>query len=216
MAAYAAVTLRERGIRKDVMDAGLRRHDGGGPGDGGAAIRSLQKFFCFFFSKKNSAFFLLPLLTACGFTPLYGDNDGAASPVSAQLEQVRVETITDRTGQLLHDTLQDDMQRDGTPETQLYSLTVTYTIDQISIGIQSDTSSTRTRFVAAADWTLSPIGDPTTTLAKGHASTEDAENIIDNQYFDTELETNTVNRQLADEIGAEITSQVAVYFKTHS
>jgi LPS-assembly lipoprotein len=70
--------------------------------------------------------------------------------------------------------------------------------------------------VATADWTLSPIGDPGTTLAKGHASTEDAENIIDNQYFDTELEENTVNQQLADQIAGQITGQVAVYFKTHS
>jgi LPS-assembly lipoprotein len=215
MAALAAMTWRGWEIREEDVDAGIRRHDDGGLRDGGAATRRKQKFFASFF-QKSSAFFLLPLLTGCGFTPLYGDGGAVGSSVSAQLEQVRVETIVDRTGQMLHDTLQDDMQREGAPATQLYSLNVTYEIDQDSIGIQSDTSSTRTRFVATADWTLSPIGDPGTTLAKGHASTEDAENIIDNQYFDTELEENTVNQQLADQIAGQITGQVAVYFKTHS
>jgi LPS-assembly lipoprotein len=155
------------------------------------------------------------LLAGCGFSPLYGD-DGAATPVSAQLEQVQVAQIPERTGQMLHDTLQDDMQRDGAPVAQLYTLTVDYNINQQGIGIQEDTSSTRTRFVATATWTLAPIGEPDKAMATGSATTEDAENVIDNQYFASELEDNTVNRQLADEIAAQITSQVAVYFKTHS
>ena len=69
------------------------------------------------------------LLAGCGFSPLYGD-DGAATPVSAQLEQVQVAQIPERTGQMLHDTLQDDMQRDGAPVAQLYTLTVDYNINQ--------------------------------------------------------------------------------------
>jgi LPS-assembly lipoprotein len=111
--------------------------------------------------------------------------------------------------------LQDQLQLAGAPVVQRYVLTVNYGIVSQGIGIQQDTASTRNRFVADASWTLSPIGDPAAKLASGQASTEDAENVIDQQYFAVTLETDTINQQLADEIAGQIAQQVAVYFKTH-
>ncbi len=152
-------------------------------------------------------------LAGCGFSPLYGDS--GATPVSAQLEQIRVENIPDRPGQILRDTLQDDLQRQGAPVTQLYALSVSYNVAAEGIGIQADTSSTRVRYVASASWTLTPIGQPGAAMATGQAISEDAENTVDNQYFAAELEANTINQQLADELAAQITDQVAVFFKNH-
>jgi LPS-assembly lipoprotein len=152
-------------------------------------------------------------LGGCGFTPLYGGNGGDA--VAPQMSQVEIGNIPERPGQMLRDTLQDDFYRQGAPVAQMYKLTVSYSIGQQGVGIQQDTSSTRTRFIATANWTLAPIGNPKAALTQGQASTEDAENVIDNQYFASELETDTVNQQLADQIAAQITTQVAVYFKTH-
>jgi len=159
-------------------------------------------------------FFLLLTLSGCGWAPLYGDS-GAGATVAGQLEQVRVENIPERTGQILRDTLQDDLQRQGAPVAQLYTLNVNYGIAAQGIGIQTDTSSTRVRFIASASWTLAPIGQPGVALAHGQAISEDAENTVVNQYFGQELETNTINQQLADELAAQITDQVAVFFKNH-
>jgi len=153
-------------------------------------------------------------LSGCGFTPLYGDA-GGATPLAAQLEQVQVENIPERQGQVLRDTLQDDMQRQGAPVTQLYALKVDYGVTEEGIGIQPDTSSTRVRYVALASWTLTPIGQPGVAMASGQAISEDAENTVDNQYFAAELENGTIDQQLADELALQITDQVAVYFKTH-
>jgi len=153
-------------------------------------------------------------LSGCGFAPLYGDS-GSGTAVAPQLEQVQVENIPDRPGQILRDSLQDDMQRQGAPVTQIYALSVSYNIAAEGIGIQADTSSTRVRYVASASWTLTPIGQPGATLASGQAISEDAQNTVDNQYFAQELATNTINRQLADELAAQITDEVAVYFKSH-
>ncbi len=152
-------------------------------------------------------------LGGCGFAPLYGG--AAGGDVAAQLEQVKIADIPDRTGQLLQQSLEAQMQIDGAPVSQLYLLSVNYNIDEQGVGIQQDTSTTRNRFVATAKWTLAPIGQPNTVLVKGQATTEDAENIIDNQYFTTELEGSTVDRQLADEIAGQITGQVAVWFRAH-
>jgi len=152
-------------------------------------------------------------LGGCGFAPLYGGDAGA--DVSARLEQVKIDRIPERTGQLLQESLEAQMQRDGAPVSQLYLLSVDYNINVQGIGIQQDTSSTRNRYVATATWTLVPIGRPNKVLVKGSATTEDAENVIDNQYFATELEQNTVNQQLADEIAGQIAGEVAVGFRAH-
>lgn len=151
-------------------------------------------------------------LAGCGFTPLYGGAGGAE--VQQQMDEVQVGLIPDRTGQLLRQSLQDQLQT-GAPTQQLYLLTVSYSIDTQGIGVQPDTSTTRNRYIATASWSLAPIGSPQTPLVKGQASTEDALNIIDQQYFALTLETNTVNQQLANEIAGQIATQIAAYFKTH-
>ncbi len=157
----------------------------------------------------------LPLaLCACGFTPLYGTGGGNAS-VADRLDQVQIANIPERTGQLLRQSLQEQFQAAGAPRVQRYTLNVSYNINTVATGEQQDTSVTRFRFAATANWWLSPAGAPASRLAAGQAVTEDALNIIDEQYFAQELETNTVDQQLADEIAAQITAQVAVYFKTH-
>jgi LPS-assembly lipoprotein len=156
----------------------------------------------------------LASLTGCGFTPLYGDNS-SDSNVEQKMGEVSVGIIPDRTGQLLRQALQDQLQIAGSPTQERYQLSVSYAILTQATGIQQDTSATRQRFTASASWALAPIGNPQNPLAKGLASTEDALNIIDQQYFQITLETNTVNQQLANEIATQISAQVAAYFKTH-
>jgi len=128
---------------------------------------------------------------------------------------VAVANIPERTGQMLRQSLQDQLQAAGAPTVQHYTLNVSYAIAGQSVGIQADTSATRVRLVATASWSLTPIGQPGKKLTFGQATTEDALNVIDEQYFAQDMESSTVNQQLADEIAAQITSQVAVYFKTH-
>jgi LPS-assembly lipoprotein len=153
-------------------------------------------------------------LAGCGFSPLYGAGPDSTA-VAQQLDQVEVANIPERTGQLLRQSLQDQLQAAGAPAVQQYSLNVSYSIAGESVGIQPDTSASRVRLIATATWSLTPIGQPGTKLTFGQATTEDALNVIDEQYFAQDLENNTVDQQLADEIAAQITSQVAVYFKTH-
>ncbi len=152
-------------------------------------------------------------LAACGFTPLYGGDGGAG--VQQRMNAVAVGIIPDRTGQMLREALQTQLDGGSAPEQELYVLSVSYSIATEGIGVQPDTSTSRNRFIATATWSLAPIGDPDRPLAQGHASTEDAANIIDQQYFALSLETDTVNQHLADEIAGQISTQLAAYFKTH-
>jgi LPS-assembly lipoprotein len=151
-------------------------------------------------------------LAGCGFTPLYGQ--GGSGGVAQRLDTVAVGNIPERPGQMLRESLETQLHTAGAPDRELYSLAVTYTINTAGIGVQQDTASTRNRLTATANWVLSPIGGGA-PLATGTATTENAANVIDQQYFALTLETSTINQQLADTIAAQITSQVAAYFNTH-
>jgi len=152
-------------------------------------------------------------LCACGFSPVYGGQDGAIA--STQLDEINVRNIPERPGQILRDSLETKLHAAGAPTTELYSLNVTYSIVSAGIGVLEDTSTTRNRFTATASWTLTPIGDPAKTLTSGAATAMNAENIIDQQYFALTLQGDTVNRQLADEVAAQITAQIAAWFRAH-
>ncbi len=165
---------------------------------------------------SNPKFFVavvLLCLSGCGFTPLYGG--GAGRNAVAELDTVHVENIPDRTGQMLRQSLQQQLYTAGAPTTELYALSVTYTINQNYVGIQSDSSSTRDRFNAAAVWKLTPIGYPGRTLISGNATAVDAMNIIDQQYFASNLESDTIKQQLAEQIARQITIQLAAWFRVH-
>jgi LPS-assembly lipoprotein len=152
-------------------------------------------------------------LSACGFSPMYGGQAGSAA--SAQLDQVFVTNIPERPGQVLRESLETQLHADGAPTTELYALNVNYSIVSTGIGVLQDTATTRNRLTAKASWTLTPIGEPFKPLTSGTATAVNAENIIDQQYFALTLEGDTVNKELADQVAAEITAQIAAWFRAH-
>lgn len=152
-------------------------------------------------------------LSGCGFSPLYAGPQGGQA--SAALQTVQVQNIPERSGQVLRQTLQQDLYTNGQPIQALYLLSVSYNIEQTGEGVQADSSTTRIRFDATASWRLSPIGEPSKTLISGNTTAMNASNIIDQQYFASNLETQTIDQELADYISAQITSQLAAWFHRH-
>lgn len=162
---------------------------------------------------KYAALAALLTLAGCGFSPLYGGDAGGET--SAQLGQVAVSNIPERPGQMLRISLQTQLHAGGAPVTEIYALNVSYNIVATDLGVLQDTAATRFQLTATANWTLSPIGDPQHPLASGTATGMDAGNIIDQQYFAVDMETDTLNQHLADTVAAEITSQLAAWFHAH-
>ena len=152
-------------------------------------------------------------LTGCGFTPLYGGDAGQSA--SGRLDEVSISNIPERPGQMLRLSLETQMHVDGAPSTELYALNVNYTVSTSSIGVLQDSATTRNRVMASAAWSLVPIGHPGQPLTTGTATAQDAANIIDQQYFALDQETDTLNQHLADTLAAQITTQLAAWFRAH-
>ena len=157
-------------------------------------------------------------LAGCSPHPLYapnafGNGDPQAMSVQAQLRQVQVALLPERSGQLLREALQSRLEAGETPEYTRYSLAVTLAISQIGLGIQSDSSITYLRFIATAPWSLTEQDSPThEILVSNTAQAADDLNTFDNAPFGQELETSTVYARLADAIADQIVIRLAHYF----
>lgn len=123
--------------------------------------------------------------------------------------------IPERPGQLLRISLQTQLHAAGAPVAEHYTLNVSYNIITTNMGVLQDSATTRYRLSGIAKWSLTPIGDPQHPLMTGMATGQDAGNIIDQQYFAVDQETQSLDQHLADMLAAQITNQLAVWFRAH-
>lgn len=157
-------------------------------------------------------------LVGCSPHPLYapdafGNGNAQAVSVQAQLRQVQVGLMPERSGQLLREALQSRLEAGETPEYTRYNLAVSFEINQIGLGIQSDSSITYIRFIATAPWSLTEQDSPSKQiLVSNTAQAADDLNTFDNAPFGQELETGTVDARLADAIADQIVIRLAHYF----
>ena len=143
-------------------------------------------------------------LSACGFRPLYGSN----SDVESKLAGIDVGLIPNRTGQVLREELQRRMLGPDAGPTA-YNLSVSLALHTDIAGIIATNSvASRERLSATADWKLRAVGDQK-LVASGTANAVDAENILNQQYFAADMETDAVNQRLMELLADQITAEVA-------
>lgn len=154
-------------------------------------------------------------LGGCGFRPLYGRFGVTGGAVGPELASIYVKVMAERQGQLLRQALQQRLAGSDDSGTKLYELSGGLTIAAEAIGIQQDTSSTRTRLNASASWTLRKLDLANTTVTSGAARANDGININNQEYFAADLETSSAYRRLADTVADQIAQDLAIYFRTH-
>jgi len=150
-------------------------------------------------------------VSGCGFHPIYAPRTDQPAGAQAQLAAIRVAPMGDRVGQLVREELQARFDH-GEALAKRYELTVGLGLTVDALGIQTDTSVTRLRYVGTASWSLKTVGTAPTVLSSGNARSLDGLNILDQQYFEQDLAGETVIRRLASNLADQITIQVASYF----
>ncbi len=161
-------------------------------------------------SRRNLVGLTLLGLTGCGFHPLYGRRNQVGP--SDHLDEVNVDIIPDRQGQLLRQALQQHLEGSGDGRAKRFGLAVVYSIASDPIAIQRDSTSSRLRVVANASWTLRSLESGQRVLTSGSARMLDGFNVIDQQYFALDMENEDAQRRLAESIAGQITLQMASYF----
>ena len=112
-----------------------------------------------------------PLVSACGFTPIYAD-----PAVGSSLRRIAVSTQDDRLGYRLREQLEDALAWDRS-SAPLYRLTTQVEQNRRSLGRRIDDTATRYELTVKAAWTLTPTsgGTPLTgteTVTTTYAAAE--------------------------------------------
>ena len=156
----------------------------------------------------------LGLLAGCGFRPLYSAREnGTAGPAEQGLAEISVALIPERSGQLLRQALQARFERAGSGIAKRYDLTIAYGIQGDTLNIAQATSiPSRLRLVGTANWALISQDTKRRTLATGVARSVDGLNIFDQQFFAIDMESEAVQRRLADQVAEQMTMQLAAWF----
>lgn len=153
-------------------------------------------------------------LSGCGFKPVYMPTaSGDAGPARRELAAIHVARIPDRPGQLLRQALQDRLEMGGSGVARRYDLTVIFWQTGEGIGVETGDVTTRLRGIGNAQWTLSAQDPGRTNLTSGFARSVDALNILDTQYFATDLELDAMYKRVTDTLADQITMQLAIYFR---
>lgn len=94
-------------------------------------------------------------LSACGFTPMYGEASMGA------LSRIAVTTQDDRLGYRVREQLEDALGRDGSQE-PLWRLQTDLSQSRRSLGRRIDDTATRYELTVRGAWTLTPVagGEP--------------------------------------------------------
>lgn len=147
-------------------------------------------------------------LSGCGFHPLYGKDGGKSSTVP-ELAAIKIDTIADRTGQLVHNALLDRLTPKGKPAKPKYTLRVTLSESKQSLGILKDETASRSNYVLSANFVLSNMDG--SVLYSSAAGSQASYNILSEHYASTASEKDARDRT-AVEIAEAISTQLAAYF----
>ena len=150
---------------------------------------------------------LISLLTACGFRPMYGSNGETTSALRQDLAAVFVETIPERSGQVLRNRLIEQLGFGNDPVAPSYTFSVQLVEAISALGIREDATSSYGRLTITARYILTdtatgkPILTDTTRAFSGFP-------IVDSEYAALTAQRDArqkVLQQLAETLARRVT-----------
>lgn len=150
------------------------------------------------------------IVTACGFSPVYGTRSGAngQSTSDSELAATSITIIEDREGQVLHNLLLDRFNPNGRPRAARNSFTVELSISSQDLGTQIDATTTRSRLTVQAVGILKANGQSVRFESRAVASFSTSES----DYAALVARQDATDRSL-QVIADDLRLQVITYFE---
>lgn len=155
------------------------------------------------------------VLTACGFQPTYGTktfgNDGSSAVVRAELSDIAVDIIPNRSGQFLRNRLIDYLYKNGYPAAPRYRLSVSKVEENVvEIGIDKDATASRAQLRMNTRFTLYDLQTQKPVLQRTQRATT-GYNILSSQ-FTTYVTEADAREQGLNMLAEQIAAQLELYF----
>jgi LPS-assembly lipoprotein len=158
-------------------------------------------------SRRDLAGLLLLPLAACGFHPMYGQEEEAVD--EPELSAIAVGPIPDRMGQQLELALREALNPEGLTVKPRYRLSVALTATRVDLGIQRDATSTRGRISAYVTLQVADVATNKSIYSSRAQSVADF-NILTDAYAAQVAEDDARTRTVRD-LAAEIRTRLTLF-----
>ena len=159
--------------------------------------------------KKLVIVLSLPLLSGCGFQPIFGT--GVSPIIKGEMKHIEISPIADKLGQALRNQLVQNIRPLGKSKITKYLLNVKITESKQNLAIKKSEIATRANLTFVATYKIvSTIKK--STLTSGSSSMIASYNILTQTYATLSAERDARNRAIR-EISADITSKIASFFR---
>lgn len=150
-------------------------------------------------------------LGGCGFHPLYGTHSDSQN-TNADLANVRIAPIANRTGQLLYNQLRDRLNPTGKPAEPVYVLEVNIVESGADLLLEPNNTASRTILDLTAHYKLRDIKSGSTLLTSQSRSSLSYD-IQDSQYATLSSEQD-VRRRATKQLSDDISTRLALFFSS--
>jgi LPS-assembly lipoprotein len=148
-------------------------------------------------------------LAGCGFQPLYAVSETGES-ASSHLAQVEIRPIKERLGQVVFNSLIDEITPLGNPAAPAYALEVTLEEAREGLGFEDDDTVTRFNYTLVGDYRLIDLETGQVVLKSSNRSIA-AYNVVDNQ-FATLTARQDAQARAAKDLSQSVKLHLALFF----
>ena len=149
-------------------------------------------------------------LSACGFTPLYGDVDSQAMSSVDRMAAIQISPLPDRTGQQMHNLLRDRLNPIGQPREPIYALSLRISESRTELGIRKDETATRANLNLTVQFILKSI-QTGQSLYSGQVISVSSYNILTSPFATVFSEADARARALRENADS-IRNRLGIYF----
>jgi LPS-assembly lipoprotein len=153
-------------------------------------------------------------LGGCGFHPLYANH--TRSGFDADLASIKVNTISDRQGQVLAITLRDGLNPRGARVDTRYTLDVAVTSGIEDLGVRPDGTASRREVTMSAKFTLKDVKKPddNAVVLQGTTHSVSSFDVLADNYATVVAQHSAEDRTVHD-IGDDILTRLQLYVSKH-
>jgi LPS-assembly lipoprotein len=154
---------------------------------------------------------LIPsLLAGCGFRPIYGSQSAnGESSVAMELNNIAIDNIPDRDGQMLRNDLIDHLYGKNRPSKPAYVLKITVRSTEEDLGILANATATRSLIDMYGDYSL--LDAKGKVLLKGTAHSVASFDKLD-QIFSTVAARQDAHQRTLNEMSEQIVNRLSLFF----
>lgn len=152
------------------------------------------------------------LLSGCGFRPLY---EATSTDVQSHLSHIKIQTIADREGQILHNKLSTLLAPHRASQAPLYTLTTSLVFGRRGIAIQKDASTSQEAIDLTFHITLDDLKTGRTLYSTSETLSVDNSVSVNSPYSNI-VEERSARKRLAEEAAHSIRLHLASFFSSQS